>query len=504
MRQVDIAKLWAELYSTNYVNRLASVTLTNVPPIGTTEIRFDGGVTAICGANGVGKSTLLRVIGGLLRQEVAPISDTQSIQRQGGTAGAKYFIKDTEYTLTYNGNNASATPDLPNDVAISSADAMSVFAHQIQLRANSTNLAELLESLTPAVADEFELERLHYILAKNYTHVETYEIVEYSSVDDPIPFFKVTCNGVDYDSTSMGLGELSVHVVLWQLRRAETMSVLLFEEPEAFVAPFSQEALLNVVAFESKRRKLWTIFTTHSPNILGHIPLEHIRLVSHVGAQALVVTPATRSMLKTALRVAVPLAGVIFVEDNAAKSMLRLIIEHFTFQFAREFEIGVAGSDSSVRTLLATIPKDLRGLSVIGVLDGDQSRVAFEANWPCLFLPSVEPPEKILREAVRKNPAALAGKLGMEGVVVHAALAGVEHVEHHDWPWELSKLLGLSIEQVYMACFACWVAEPANAEVCEKLVGELHRAAMGELHGGAPADVDPKKRPPVGEAAPER
>ena len=98
-------------------------------------------------------------------------------------------------------------------------------------------------------------------------------------------YFEVTTEGVTYGSEMMGLGELALHLMLWHLERVEPQSIMLIEEPETHISPRSQQALLNVLARASARKKLWVIVTTHSAGIVARIPREHIRLVYRDGAR---------------------------------------------------------------------------------------------------------------------------------------------------------------------------------------------------------------------------
>src|SRR5207249_4749613 len=103
---------------------------------------------------------------------------------------------------------------------------------------------------------------------KEYSECKIFEVPEYDEIEK-FPYFKATSNGVSYGSETMGQGELSLLIVLWELLTLPKNSILLLEEPETHVSPRSQEALMNVIAQNIVEKGIWTIVTTHSPVIVS-------------------------------------------------------------------------------------------------------------------------------------------------------------------------------------------------------------------------------------------
>ena len=136
------------------------------------------------------------------------------------------------------------------------------------------NFNDLVEPLTPIELTAPELDRLNYVVGKNYARCQLFEIPEYADFDR-FPYFRVTANGVEYASDAMGQGELSLLIMLWVLRDLKPNSILVLEEPESHVSPRSQAALMNVIAEACSQKGLWVIVTTHSPTVVARIPREH-------------------------------------------------------------------------------------------------------------------------------------------------------------------------------------------------------------------------------------
>lgn len=469
VRDAAIRDNWRRVYESDYPRRLLSIKLSDIAPLGNTEITFAGGITAICGANGVGKSTLLRIIAAAVAQMPPNVSDPRNPVRSGGSATAVYQTAGP-HSLSISRAGPECSPPIDKAVSILSLDAMVSFSQQAGKGEITT---DILDAITPRPAEKHELDTLRYILGKDYTKVETFEVTEFG--DDPIPFFRVCCDGVNYDSNSMGLGELAIHLMLWQLDQAEPMSILLLEEPETFVAPFSQEALLNVIAERSAQKKIWTIFTTHSPNLLGRVPLEHIRLISRAGSQTRVIVPSKRSVLLDSLRIAIPLQGFLFVEDFSARAFAVHLIDHFSFAFSREFEVCYAGSTSHIETILNAFPRTNR-INIIGVFDGDQRNNGISLKWPHVFLPGDFSPERAWRIAAMRDIAALAKILDRDENSLASLLSGIEHLDDHDWPVELAKMLGYSLDQLCVLLFKQWVSFSDNATLGQQFVADLEKA----------------------------
>src|SRR5687768_15210503 len=62
MRIAEAQKRFEHVYSKEYPVRLTSFGFDNIATLGSGKITFTGGISVICGANGVGKSTILRAI----------------------------------------------------------------------------------------------------------------------------------------------------------------------------------------------------------------------------------------------------------------------------------------------------------------------------------------------------------------------------------------------------------------------------------------------------------
>jgi hypothetical protein len=110
-----------------------------------------------------------------------------------------------------------------------------------------SNLDELLEAYSPAQLAESEVDKLSYLVGREYETVEIFEIGD-ETEGFAFPYMVVTAAGTKYGSEDMGLGELALHLTNWHLSRVPENSILLLEEPETHISPRSQHTLLNILA----------------------------------------------------------------------------------------------------------------------------------------------------------------------------------------------------------------------------------------------------------------
>lgn len=453
-----------------YALRLDLLVFKRVIGIGSGEVPFKGAITALCGGNGVGKTTLLRAVLGALD----PSNANPLIRRM--------LDSELEASLTVDGEAQKRASRFQSDVEpiidgsdsppITRIDPGAESARLISLFSETPNLDELLEPLAPAESDRDELAALSYLVGREYSSCKTYEIEEYNN-QPTFPYFVVESWGATYGSEHMGLGELALFLMYWQLKRIGAGSVLLLEEPETHISPQSQHALLDIIAKFSTQKSLWVILTTHSPGILANIPLKHIRLLSREGGAVTVNNSPTRSQLNSVLGIRQQFLGALLVEDRAAKEFARAWLNHNDPEILRWFDIVTTGSEAETIAALK-FPKIDGWLSLIGIFDGDaRARIKEDFRWPYAFLPGKQSPERTLREAAIGKAALIAQRFNHPVEEIAFILSEIEGRDPHDWFEEFYKRLGVSYEQLMSALFSVWVEKPENATESQDALAPL-------------------------------
>jgi predicted ATPase len=454
MRTARVGDNWRNLYEKSFKFKVSKVIYENLKGLGTGNIEFLGGITAICGGNGVGKSTLLNAISSVLSSD--RLSKLRSINvKLDGSQLIGEFI-DSGNTITrkvvVTSEVIEADPEAINvesvwiDGSIHAPKLIDVFS-------NMPNLNEFLEAEESREAPEEEKDFLSYIIGKDYQKCETYELdLESYGV---IPYFKVVSDGVEYGSEAMGLGEISVHYLLWNLQRIEKNSVVLMEEPETYLAPRSQEALLDVIAKIVADKRLWVILTTHSPSIIRNIPMEHVRILSRVNESVEVFTPSNGSQYMDSLGLKPQKLGVIIVEDRCARELTKCWLGRFDPSILQEYEVVDVGSKENIYQQLRGFPYVGSWLKLFGIFDGNErGRIGeVQHTWNYSFLPGEDAPELLLKRIAKSMRKKLSEISGRDLHRINIALHGLDGRNHHDWIVEFPRQLGLGYEQLIVFLF---------------------------------------------------
>lgn len=454
MRTAKVGDNWRNLYEKSFKFRVSKIIYDNLKGVGAGDINFSGGITAICGGNGVGKSTLLNAISSVLSSERLSKNKSISIKLEGAELVGEFIDSGNSVTRKVNvtSNKIEAEPET---ISVESVwiDGSSHAPSLIEIFSNMPNFSEFLESEESRIASEEQRALLSYIVGKDYTYCETYEL----DLDSygVVPYFKVISDGVEYGSEAMGLGEISIHYILWNLQRVGKNSVVLMEEPESYLAPRSQEALLDVVAKISAEKRIWIILTTHSPNIIKNIPLEHVRILSRINELVEVFTPSNGSEYMYSLGLKPQKLGVILVEDRCARELTKCWIARFNPSIIHEYEIVDIGSKGKILHQIQEFPFVGPWFKLIGMFDGNERGKVEAGNnhWNYSYLPGQFAPEQLLKGIAKSMRKQLSAVSGRDIQRINSAIHSLDGRDHHDWIVEFPKQIGLSYEQLIVFLF---------------------------------------------------
>lgn len=476
MRAAKAADHWRHLHKNPPTSpRLHRIRVSNADMLGNADLDFSGSIVGVCGANGVGKSTLLSILYHALSDGKAA-SITQSQVMRG------YKVEEIDFDLgTHRINDVGSLKD--------SITTGSLFAHWVDgallasmirhLVERDQNFSDFLEQSDPKIYDENDLDEISYLVGKRYSRCYLYEIDEYGDYQT-FPYFEVESGGIIYRSEHMGRGELSALILYWSIMRAEGCSVLLLEEPEAHLPVRSQLALMNILAREVVTKRIFAIVVSHSSAILGKLKREDLRLVSRVGCDTKVSKDIAVPLLNDMFGVARSIRAILVVEDQAARYFTHALIDAYCADRFDAFEIAVAGSDGEVLKALRNFPKvGVSYLRVIGVLDGDQRRglevKSRSATWPMLCLPGDVAPELLFKVQLSEKLELLSRELNVTMDRLHGAIGYLEGEDHHDWLSNLAFFLDVSYEDCCVALTNCWLHDDASREASERFMEELTR-----------------------------
>lgn len=476
LRRAKTEDAWRHLYRAEPGTRLTKFSFSGLRGFGDGIVDFDGPLTAICGGNGAGKTTLLAGIYGALRP-VFSSSVLGGSRIEGASLRADVVVGGEPRIYEFN----ETTPDgisIDFDLQVEYVDPSFYGPHYIDLFSKMTHLGELLDGVEPSVLDQGELGLVSMVVGKEYSKCTVYEL---EMEDDVLPYFRVEYAGVEYGSESMGLGEICAHYVLWNIMRAPKGSIFLVEEPETFLSPKAQEALLNVLASYALQQRLCVVLTTHSPFVLLRVPSQHIRLVARAGTKTVVRPPVDAFEHLAQLGVKVRRSTIVLVEDVVAREFACQWIMHNDLQLLRDADIVKADGTEGITSLLCFPEVSDETIKIVGLFDADardkldgldlKRRERF--NWPYCFLPGSSAPEGELQRATYEHVDVVALALRKDPGEIICALAANEGADHHDWLPQMAHYLGKTVPDTVAAMFSAWIQPSENAKASAEAFAEL-------------------------------
>jgi predicted ATPase len=445
---------------------LSTFSVKEIPSLGSIDIPFTSPLTIICGPNGVGKSTLLTALRATLDGSAGAPGSNQSRKLASGgsylSLEADGIVCETE--VSFNNGVPTRQSGTPQDVVFISTGE-TIFSLQDEL-CEFDSREDLINGSGTKNLNEQELEEVNYILKRDYRRIAVSEVeLEQEKI---VPFFEASYGDDDYDSRTMGTGELAALYIWWKLKSAGENSFILLEEPETFLSPATQVALGDFLLSEAFSRGHCITMTSHSAALISPLPASSLKFIFRAGGTLRLSDPPTPSMLeKLGIRSSVNM--LLLVEDAAARNFLKLLLEQVDPILSANVAIEIMQGHGGITRALDGL-KDLKGpIRFLGVYDGDmRGNGDIQKLQNALFLPGDDAIESAFKKFVIANPEQLAANRGIPQEKVLEILYGAEGADVHDWYEALCVGLGLSREQLLSALFVLWKREPANAKAIDE------------------------------------
>ena len=433
--RADKSALWIDAISARHGAEIHRIDLTSR-------------VIAVVGPNGAGKTRFLSELHEHLAQPAA--TSLQISQVHGSFRGRPI-----------DNSPLQRPPTAYFDASRESHRSRGYFKNQAELR-------ELLDQFEARNVVGNELDKYKHVCGKNYVSFRVREVeapAEASIADedpeDVIPFFEVECNGVAYDSLSMGFGELCACSAIWWICRAEKSSALLLDEPDSHLSPASRSALLDVVALEASENKHFVVLATHSSECLRNLSEKEILVIHDTGAgggKSIYQSENKRQIVRS-LGLSQPVKVLLAVEDVDSLEVVRQSLNWWGDGLERSFEVQiVTGGANELNRFVGLFPKDARSLKIRGVLDGDK-RNEFATSEFLLYLPGDTDPIANARSKVPIYADGFASALGVPVERLISAHDRVAHVDHHDYLHSLVSSLGINgtVSDARSALVRLWI-----------------------------------------------
>lgn len=484
MNRSDLARYWSDIYEKPYPARLSSFRVEGVAGVGIVETSLDGGVTAICGINGSGKTTIIRAVEAIIKGKI----ETGDQARLSGLTGRVIVDRIGEPKVREVAVAEGGAKWVPEEFEfpVFLLDVADLVRHiRTDLLARDDLEAAISEgsfqSLKPA-----ELSDLSYLIGRSYSGLEYAELEAHDDIE--FPFFRVIAFGQPYDSRRMGQGELAGALLLWHLlKKIPGGSLVILEEPESFLSPLSQRHLLDVLAKYSSERKLAFLVTTHSEPILRRLPDQAIRILRRTQNGVTIREPKFPREYLDIIGMPRQAEVVVFVEDDAALEFSSGWIARHDISLLSRIELVSVGGEAKVTKALA-LPREVSSVGFVGLYDGDQRGATHTVAWPIAFLPSARSPEGLLRHFVAEHSGAAASALGIPEPTLSELHASISHLNDRDWLIDLSEHLAQERATTIRALAAAWMAHSTNASESQ-VAYDAFRGAFEAARKPAPAQA---------------
>jgi ABC-type cobalamin/Fe3+-siderophores transport system ATPase subunit len=403
-------------------------------------VTLSGGLALIVGINSAGKSRLLR--------------DLQRTMR--GEAGFT--------TIAWDGD----PPDNCELIDLAHLVERQVrelrIGHDLDDRIDELSMAAFSQSAVANAAymlgrefEEIRVAELEATVDLSYTYESTEDRFEFRS--DVVPYFQVVRGGIPADSRELSKGELSALTLIWALGSAQAGSVILWDEPDAFLSPYSAEHALDLIADSTNSLKTPMVVSTHAFLSVARAPRSaQVMLRLHGDGTTSVTNPDGYALWKT-LRVSPPQGVAFVVEDNTARVVMDRLLLEMNYEYRDLTAIWVAGNADTVNRAAEFPSLEGANVTVAGVLDGDM-RGKRKMSKHALYLPtSLSPkgkprtPEAHTVAELIRNPSLV----GWTRAEVDDALDQLAGRNDHDKIRAIAKGLSMSEGELVFAAVLSWI-----------------------------------------------
>ncbi|MEZ2718013.1 ATP-dependent nuclease [Niallia circulans] len=469
IRSAKVPDIWRKVERNSYKYYIESLNLNGV--LGINEpISLKKGIFAICGLNGVGKSTVFTAIKDILGMHVREQDriKIKGIEVQGN-------VKEGNKDIVIKNENGHRLVDvISNEVILEEIDYMKLI--ELNKFISQPNFNELIEQYDDNIFDENDLKHLNYLVGKIYDSIVLREI----EVEDDVivPYFQVSCNGLEYDSLKMGTGEQFLFYIYWLFKSISKSGIILIEEPEVFISVNSQINLMNFIANKMNEHKFSVILVTHSPFILQNISPERMIILQNYLDSIDIVNPGYKEDILEDLGLTINRKGIFIFEDALALEFFKCICKRHAQYFLKYYRLEKTSGYSEITKIISIPRLKQMDYKIIGVYDGDiktSGKVQFNTlNWGYVFLPGETSLEEEFQKLTRSHFKELSLKLSLREQELRILLAKVQGMEYHDWLIELSNKTHRDFSAVVDIFYNLW--EEENLDKIEEFLSNVTEA----------------------------
>ena len=466
MREAAIQDSWRRINERKkFRNKVTEVKIPNAGRYSESKIKVNSAITSICGKNGLGKTTLLKLIyKSLSKDELIYLPNST----QDEVSGLEIkLVRDGKKELTIKGDDDKSLPNVDYFDA-------SALLHQILVEIEDS--PERNGWMNQAAELDLSPDDLFFIKSVTGKKYQSVKFIEISGIieNTTFPYFEVVTDGIEYTNELMGQGEHKSLLILWKLITAKENSFLLLEEPETYICPYSQKKLIDMVAYYASEKKINVILTTHSEHILEKQTLSSINILRKKAKRKFNIVPAeNNTTYLAALGLNSPYSQILFVEDSFAKLFLSRLLKVYDEHLYKTSLIQTLNGESNIQ-MLTKYYEGASHFQYMAVYDADQRGVneSFKLQIPKAFLPANnnDAPEIEVMNYIEANIGEFAEVIGLSDETVESAIDDLV-CDHHDWFRNLAGILEVSEQFLKEKAIDLWCHN--NESLCKQFLFEF-------------------------------
>jgi predicted ATPase len=408
-----------------------------------TPISIESPITAFCGVNGTGKSTILQLAAAAYKALAGWGRYYVSTFILAGTLDKKPFAEDSSFEVSYAQPTAPDGKNPTRDLTVSRADSkwagydlqperrvayLGVGFHMPHSERDEDYKSKMQDERLvlrhKAEIQKTVLEKISTILLCNY-EVAHHNTLRRKYARQSMSLLSARrSTGEEYSEANMGSGEARLYDLVNRIESYPEKSLVLIEEPETALHPSAQFELGRYLVEVSRRRGLQIFITTHSEYVLLALPHKS-RIFLKRENNAVVPVPGigVRQAISLMDNMEIP-ALYILVEDDVAEAIVTELLRRHDADLVKTVRVLIAGDKDRIQSMMAVF-KDQK-LPVCAVRDGD---FGADKKIQMFKLFGSEPPEReIFKSATFRAAFATGHKVDFGAVdVKNRAL------DHHRW-----------------------------------------------------------------------
>ncbi|MDY1000337.1 AAA family ATPase [Pantoea agglomerans] len=470
MRNAKVADVWRHVNDIEkYKTRILDISIENMSGFETVKITPQSAITALCGKNGVGKTTLLKFVFNAIKNNKRAMP-----KERFGNYTYKINIKNENTSFIIDGESDHFFNQI---VYLEPSQECSRILEYIK---KTKNFDEIIEGEGENIAfnDARVKCQIERIIGKQYKKISFREITGALEDDYVFPYFEIELSsGIKYSNVNMGMGEFSVFYILWFIRNCERNSIVFIEEPENFISANTQSYLMDKIAEQADVNKLWIMLSTHSEHILSRISLDNTKILQkRITDITHLVEPRYREKYLTALGLTPQLDGVIFVEDDFSAEFLTFLLSKLSPSFLKNHKVLPIRCDSNIEKIISHYePQRKIPISFIGVFDADQQSKVLQYTGKDVYvaaLPGIKslPPEVLVWDTLYKEIVSVSVLLQVDQEILQNAVMNNITMNYHDRYSNVAEDLSISNEVLLQAIFTQWLVDEDNRNLADLFI----------------------------------